>query len=746
MILRRFQNMRQSHKLMLSFGLLVGIVLILILILYGIVLDKMKTVAIEANETAHNLAQNRLEQRIDEFENISSDFRNNTDLMWLLNRERSFDGETITRAMRLRESLPGISVTNSDLVGYYIYSPINDFVMSNVRTSMRVNLYYEDMYAVDGMDYAEWRAMMHNPSDEAFFLPSQNTKWDGVRTDCLFLVTPVYASSTSAIVGRVVFMLRESAIMNFFVEGLENRASYVCLMDGNGTVVVQAGDAGLFSQLENPVLLADGTLSATLGGRDVIVLKSTSDKGFSCLSIIEMSAISAELRDVRSILFSGIAVLLLVSILLSLLLTHQNTRSLKDMLEKLSSIGYRFENADEFKQLNDLILGQHSANEDQQKELARRRRWSQSVLFERMLDSRKVDPLMLTELESRLPCEGAVCVFLDLHTGDNQTGAYATQQRLVASLDAAYARVPFYRILSETCIQMVYRCCAEIRVSDFLRSLTGIAAVEGVHILCFVGPEVNSYTELPVSARNAQRGVMLHDPADGSDVILCERMPEVDIEALYTLETEHQLKLYCLQGNGAEAEQLLHRIRHAVNQNGVASQLTTQMLVTSLCNTMLKILNDLPGNLDPDQMDKIMCGMMEVMHNQSLGDLFHFASGCVEVFAEHASQFKRDNLAHRVDEINAYVHETYADPNLCLTLIAEHFNLTERYLSEFYKKNTGVNLSAYIEDVRMKKAQELLKDNAHVGEVAVHVGYMNVNTFRRAYRRQFGINPSDEMK
>ena len=210
MILRRFQNMRQSHKLMLSFGLLVGIVLILILALYGIVLDKMKTVAIEANETAHNLAQNRLEQRIDEFENISSDFRNNTDLMWLLSRERSFDGETITRAMRLRESLPGISVTNSDLVGYYIYSPINDFVMSNVRTSMRVNLYYEDMYAVDGMDYAEWRAMMHNSSDEAFFLPSQNTKWDGVRTDCLFLVTPVYASSTSAIVGRVVFMLRET--------------------------------------------------------------------------------------------------------------------------------------------------------------------------------------------------------------------------------------------------------------------------------------------------------------------------------------------------------------------------------------------------------------------------------------------------------------------------------------------------------------------------------------------------------
>ncbi len=746
MILRRFQNLRQSHKLMLSFGLLVGIVLILILVLYGIVLDKMETVAIEANETAHELVRNRLEQRIDEFENISGDFRNNTDLMWLLSRERSFDGETIARVMRLRKSLPSISMTNSDVFGYYIYSPVNDFVMSNVRTSMRVNLYYDEMYAVDGMDYAEWRAMMHNPSDEAFFLPSQNIHWDSLRTDCLFFVAPVHASSTSAVVGRVVFMLRESAIMNSFAEGLENRASYACLMDGNGTVVAQVGDVALFSHLENPVLLADGTLSATLGGRDVIVLKSTSDKGFSCLSIIEMSAISAELSGVRSILFGGIAVLLLVSVLLSLLLTHQNTRPLKDMLENLNRMGYRFENVNEFKQLNDLILGQRTANEAYQKELARRRRWSQSVLFERMLDSRKVDSLMLTELESRLPCESAMCVFLDLHTGDDQTGAYAAQQRLVNGLDAASDRVPFYRILSETRIQMVYRCCAEIRVSDFLRSLTGSATVEGVRILCFVGPEVNSYTELPVSARNAQRGIMLHDPADGSDVILCEQMPEADIETLYTLETERQLMLYCLQGRGAEAEELLRRIRHAANQNGIASQLTTQMLVTGLCNTMLKILNDLPGKPDSFQTEKVMSGTMEVMRSQSLGGLFDFASGCVAMFAEHAGQVKSDNLVRRVGEINAYVHETYADPDLRLTLIAEHFNLTERYLSEFYKKNTGVNLSAYIEDVRMKKAQELLKDGAPVGEVAARVGYMNVNTFRRAYRRQFGVNPSDEMK
>ena len=77
-------------------------------------------------------------------------------------------------------------------------------------------------------------------------------------------------------------------------------------------------------------------------------------------------------------------------------------------------------------------------------------------------------------------------------------------------------------------------------------------------------------------------------------------------------------------------------------------------------------------------------------------------------------------------------------------VVADRFGLTERYLSEFYKRNTGVNLSNYIEKVRMDHAQQLLQEGVPVQDTAQQVGYINVNTFRRAYRRQFGVNPSKE--
>ena len=170
--------------------------------------------------------------------------------------------------------------------------------------------------------------------------------------------------------------------------------------------------------------------------------------------------------------------------------------------------------------------------------------------------------------------------------------------------------------------------------------------------------------------------------------------------------------------------------------------MTTQLLISSLSKTILTVLGKLPGRFG--EAEWVMNGIEEIQRRQSLENMISFAQKCAALFCAHAQSSQNTHAAAKLEEIENYLRENFSDPDMRLGKVAEQFGMDERYLSEFYKRNTGVNLSAHIEELRTAKGRELLRGGLSVSDTAYRAGYDNVNTFRRAYRRQYGINPSDE--
>ena len=55
---------------------------------------------------------------------------------------------------------------------------------------------------------------------------------------------------------------------------------------------------------------------------------------------------------------------------------------------------------------------------------------------------------------------------------------------------------------------------------------------------------------------------------------------------------------------------------------------------------------------------------------------------------------------------------------------------------------SGKTFSAYVESVRMQRAQQLLRETSDtVLEIAEAIGYSNKNSFHKAYKRYFGEPP-----
>lgn len=91
-----------------------------------------------------------------------------------------------------------------------------------------------------------------------------------------------------------------------------------------------------------------------------------------------------------------------------------------------------------------------------------------------------------------------------------------------------------------------------------------------------------------------------------------------------------------------------------------------------------------------------------------------------------------------------YIDTHYSDRNLCLSMIATNFNLTEAYLSHLFKKNLNINFSNFLEQKRIRKAVEILKEGtASIENIALRVGYNSPHAFRRAFKKVTGISPRD---
>jgi AraC-like DNA-binding protein len=108
--------------------------------------------------------------------------------------------------------------------------------------------------------------------------------------------------------------------------------------------------------------------------------------------------------------------------------------------------------------------------------------------------------------------------------------------------------------------------------------------------------------------------------------------------------------------------------------------------------------------------------------------------------SEKRTRNRRSELATSILE---YLDAAYVDPQLGLAQAADHFGLSEVYLSQFFKQEVGENFSTYVANVRLGQAQQLLADtDLPIDQVAQEVGYASTDTFRRAFRRTMGSTPS----
>ena len=94
-----------------------------------------------------------------------------------------------------------------------------------------------------------------------------------------------------------------------------------------------------------------------------------------------------------------------------------------------------------------------------------------------------------------------------------------------------------------------------------------------------------------------------------------------------------------------------------------------------------------------------------------------------------------------VDAVLDYVHQHFHRP-MSLGEAASAMKLNAAYLSTLFTRTTGMAFHQFLQEVRLSKAKELLRDPRNrISEVALAVGYASPDVFRRAFKAREGHSP-----
>ena len=228
-----------------------------------------------------------------------------------------------------------------------------------------------------------------------------------------------------------------------------------------------------------------------------------------------------------------------------------------------------------------------------------------------------------------------------------------------------------------------------------------------------------------------------NDILNGSPLVLEE---QIDIKAplsyAFTSDNKKLLLYHLSTQNKTDFMSIANTI--------LTENLIKQQLSREFSNQFISVICNLFQEFSPDLYDTQSL-FQELTALPTAHELKDRMLNLFECYYEHFSQknFKRD-IQYRFLE---YIH-THYDQDISLVDLAESFNLAINYVGVLFKEKTGYNFKDYLNTYRISMAKQILLTTPHIKikDLSQAVGFFNINTFIRIFKKYEGISPGQYQK
>ena len=698
-----------------------------------------------------------LDTRFKEIENIGIQLVNSACVMQLRYLDDPLSRVNIQTLLLAREGLPQYAAYNDFLEGYLLFFNRGQVVLSNNLTYSYDDFFHQHMRP-EGFSQEAWledlRAVSASLGEcELRSFVCMDGSGEQVRNLIQFsfsFLPSVYRD------GKAVLYVDQQR-MNGLLEAFGLREDeFACILSSSGQMLAwtdgSTWDEGAIAQLCSAASGSKNFAQVPISGRNMLVSNSISDRtGLKIIIARSADTAYARLNSIRWVFVAVWLFALLLSISISYMFSRRNShlvRSLaKESGESLDGMSYT-EALQALRRSFDEI---RTSNDTIQKNYMEQRHYLQRSFLSQMIrgefaneESAQATARGLHLLETGQPR----CVLLFHQDGMSSDEA--------VGLQVAVNCKAVIRIAVETLEKKALRM--DKSESDYVVLLTGDTLRERVEALVdmvranlpeavndslyvYAGNTVSRLTDVAHSWDNACSLIYVQPSPRETSVVYYQEGGNPRYTVTYPRDMQNRL-IRCVMNADEEGtlEQLSKLKECNRNEQGETPSFILQLLNDNLISTLLQIST--MAGMPQDQAEALINDVRNVMtlpldmQLQETGQLYITLCGMVGQLKTGKHQL--------MDDISDYIRQHYMDADFSLTSVAGQFHVSESYLSSTFKMQTGTNFFTYVENMRMDKAKDLLRQtNLKISEISVRVGYASVNSFCRAFRRSTGYSATN---
>ena len=624
-------------------------------------------------------------------------------------------------------------------IGVYFFNS-NTYVGNHVTTI--VEKLYDDFFKINDFSFLQWKAYLRSDKSHGNMIVGrkEGEKVEDVLFYSVHLPVLTVGKNKTA---TLIIELSKNRLINIFNKNIASDGAVGVFQ--NGELVIHCGD-----ERHKETLRHYYTHQKTPNKDYLFLEEAISIDGWKVVKMIPLDIVQKQLDYIPRTIFKITFVLTTIFMFIFSLLYHSTSMPYKKLLKKLDSDDLKMKNISIEGLLKDIETF-YSDRKELEKIKENRDMLLKSSLAQKLLSPRitrfsdfqnhlsecKVSwkntnyQVAILKKESKDELEETKITELFKHTMSTLLDSEIIQY------ERNYITTVFILCYSE-------KESASMKENyEFVFEVLKKKVKGNFNFHLTVGNFKNNYSNIWESYEEAEFAFDYSQNKTTSTLIYFDEISKEDIVLDLPVNKEKEISLYINRNQMEKVYTTIESIFPDAEEEKKWPEVYKsqfKLYVTSLLFKILSLLN--VSNKD------VVYEPTDIWYFQNIGDLTELKYRILEIIKNNydlTNKIKTDKNVQIMKKIKEIIDDSYSDYNLSVAMISNNLGLTPGYLTGLFKESYGISIGSYIEEVRLTVSNSLLSNNRmSISEIANECGYKNMNTFYKAFKRFFGVSPTEK--
>ena len=753
-----FEKITIFRKLFLSYILILVIPLVTSYIVYQVSIFEINENATEKSKNLLDQTRDIIDRKNEELETFVYQLSLNPEINELMYRKSNQDKNTVYDTYKVRNSMKNYQYMNTIYQDFYIYFNQIDTIISPESSYVRTNDFYES-HRYNGLNYNDWMRDINQTYHTRFYIPSTKVNIGNKSESIITYVQSIPFNTTKSQKANIVVMIKEKEIAS-----LLNRIS--SQYDGSAFILDEEGNIMVIDNIDKSMISYDKTSNKPMineNNEKFMYIKSKSNLNeWTYVAIISKEKLAEDVKYIQTIAFLIAFTTIIIGLCIALLFSYQHSIPLNRLL-RIIPLSETKKVRDPYDYLHSNIEEMLENNDRLRNQIQNQRPILQDTVLRKLVSgeySTSKEAIIVIE-QANLPIKGAfgfvgivqivhMMNAIDKNMLDEMNVAQLFIQNELTDIFRGKALQYNLDVDKVVFLFSYYKKNThqeEKKVKEALELL--IKRLEenySLKVNIGFGQPFEQFSDIYKSFEEAKMSLPLFQSIDHEAAlyIYMNQYEERNNDYYYPIEIELRLINAVMNGETDEVKELLDKV---YSENAEKRELTNQtgiQLLTSLTGTILRILSK-KTELKKIMVDEINDRIEELNARKGVftKDIEKIRLIIVEI-SQCIYERKIVSGQQVIDNMKVYIKKNFKDPDFTIYKMSENIGYPEKMVSSIFKEHVGMNISDFIEDVRINFAKsKLIQTEESIEDIALQSGYNSAHAFRRAFKRNIGSTPTD---